>query len=239
MQKFQDPQTIYRPTDIINDNRREYRVVMSYQKAWKAKECALKNLMGSTEESYVKLAKYCHNMGRTNSNSAFFIETDGQNHFKYLFMALQQCIRGFQNTMRPLILVDGRALKARYEGKLTVATYQDVNIQIYPLTFGIIDGEIDLAMRWFFTKLREVIGDIENLAYVTDQGYYLYHIQGNLKTKYRDSGIVALFRKAVEAYSFEEFVKFMSEIEHKLQSAWEYLLDMGVEHWARSHFTRH
>ncbi|XP_022883600.1 uncharacterized protein LOC111400414 [Olea europaea var. sylvestris] len=32
MHKFQDPRTIYRPSDIINDVRREYGVVMSYQK---------------------------------------------------------------------------------------------------------------------------------------------------------------------------------------------------------------
>ncbi|XP_022847660.1 uncharacterized protein LOC111370206 [Olea europaea var. sylvestris] len=109
-------------------------------------------------------------------------------------------------------------------------------------------------MPRFFTKLREVIGDIENLAFVTDRGqsiingiaevfpeahhgYCMYHIQGNLKTRYRGSGIVALFRRAAEAYSFEEFTKFMGEIEHKSESAWEYLSEMGVEHWARSHFS--
>ncbi|XP_022899554.1 uncharacterized protein LOC111412920 [Olea europaea var. sylvestris] len=253
MHKFQDPRTIYRPTDIINDIRREYGVVMSYQKAWKAKECALEDLMGSTEESYAKLARYCHNMVRTNSDSTFFIETDGQNRFKYFFMALGQCIRGFRNAMRPLIPVDGTTLRARYKGKLIIATCQDANIQIYLLAFGIVDGENDLAMRWFFTKLREVIGNIENLAFVTDRGqsiingiaevfpeahhgYCMYDIQGNLKTRYRGSGIVALFRRAAEAYSFEEFTKFMGEIEHKLESAWEYLSEMGVKHWARSHF---
>lgn len=54
MHKFQDSRTIYRPVDIINDVRREYGVVMSYQKARKAKECALKDLntagMPSTRE---------------------------------------------------------------------------------------------------------------------------------------------------------------------------------------------
>ncbi|XP_022893831.1 uncharacterized protein LOC111408289 [Olea europaea var. sylvestris] len=212
MHKFQDPQTIYRPTDIINDIRREYGVVMSYQKAWKAKECALEDLMGSTEESYAKLARYCHNMVRTNSNSTFFIETDGQNRFKKVdYCYLSRCQ--------------------------------------YPNLPSCI------AMRWFFTKLREVIGNIENLAFVIDRGqsiingiaevfpeahhgYCMCHIQGNLKTRYQGSGIVALFRRTAETYSFEEFTKFMGEIEHKSESTWEYLSDMGVEHWARSHFPR-
>lgn len=33
MQKFQDRLTIYRLIDIINDIRREYKVIISYQKA--------------------------------------------------------------------------------------------------------------------------------------------------------------------------------------------------------------
>lgn len=43
--------------------------------------------MSSTEESYVKLAGYCYNMEKTNSKSTFFIDTDGENRFKYFFMA--------------------------------------------------------------------------------------------------------------------------------------------------------
>ncbi|XP_022883421.1 uncharacterized protein LOC111400226 [Olea europaea var. sylvestris] len=165
-------------------------------------------------------------------------------------MALGQCVRGFRNAVRPLILVDGTTLKARYGGKLIIATCQDANIQIYPLAFGIVDGENDVAMSWFFTKLREVIGDVENLAFVTDRGqsiingiaevfpeahhgYCMYHIQGNLKTRYRGNGIVALFRRAEEAYSFEEFDKFMVEIDSKSHATWEYLTEMGIEHWDR------
>ncbi|XP_022883239.1 uncharacterized protein LOC111399992 [Olea europaea var. sylvestris] len=231
MHKFQDPRIIYRPSDIINDVRREYGVVMSYQKAWKAKECA-----------------FCYNMGRFNTESTFFIEKNDENHFKYFIMALGQCVRGFRNAMRPLILVDGTTLKARYGGKLIIVTCQNANIQIYPLAFGIVDGENDLAVRWFFTKLREVIGDVENLAFVIDRGqsiingiaevfpeahhgYCMYHIQENLKTKYQGKGIVTLFRRAAEAYDFQEFEKFMVEIESKSYDAWEYLTEMGIEHW--------
>ncbi|XP_022847476.1 uncharacterized protein LOC111369964 isoform X2 [Olea europaea var. sylvestris] len=113
MQKFQDPRMIYKPSDIINDVRREYGVVMSYQKAWKAKECALEDLIGLVEESYAKLARYCYNKEKTNTGSTFYIEMDGENHFKYFFMALGQCVRGFRNAMRPLILIDVVTLKVR------------------------------------------------------------------------------------------------------------------------------
>ncbi|XP_022861684.1 PKS-NRPS hybrid synthetase CHGG_01239-like [Olea europaea var. sylvestris] len=156
--------------------------------------------MGSAEESYAKLARYCHNMKKTNPDSEFFIETEGGNCFKFFFMALEQCIRRFRNVMRPIIIVDGRTLNSKYQGKLIITTCQDANIQIYPLAFGIVDSENDMSMRWFFTKLREVIEKVEDLAFVIDReqplinsmaevfpdahhGYCMYHIQGNLKTR--------------------------------------------------------
>lgn len=146
MDKYEDPRMIYRPSDIVNDVRLNYGVKLSYKKAWKAKECALEQLMGSTEESYAKLARYCHNLGTTNHGSPYFIATEGENCFKYLFIALGQCIRGFKNAMRPVILVDGTILKSKYGGKLIIATCQDPNIQIYPLAFGVVDSENDMAM---------------------------------------------------------------------------------------------
>lgn len=84
---------------------------------------------------------------------------------------------------------------------------------------------------------QSIINGIPEVFPDAHHGYCMYHIQCNLKIKYRGSGIVALFRKAAEAYSFEDFAKFMFEIEHKSHGAWEYLTKMGVEHLARSHFS--
>ncbi|XP_022883697.1 uncharacterized protein LOC111400519 [Olea europaea var. sylvestris] len=105
-------------------------------------------------------------------------------------------------------------------------------------------------MRWFFTKLRKV----DDLAFVNDwrqtiingiaevfpdthYGYCMYYIQGNLKSRYWDKGIVSLFRRAVEAYSIEECNMYMVEIESKSFPAWDYLTKMMIEHWARSYFS--
>lgn len=74
---------IYRPEDIANNIHRQYRVVVSYQKARKVKDCALKDLMGLIDKSYAKLIRYCHNMERTNLDSIFLIENNGENCFKY------------------------------------------------------------------------------------------------------------------------------------------------------------
>lgn len=47
----------------------------------------------------------------------------------------------------------------------------------------------------------------------------MYYIQRNLKTKYWGRDIVALFKKAIDAYSFEEFNMFIIEIEDKSHNA--------------------
>ncbi|XP_022891340.1 uncharacterized protein LOC111406256 [Olea europaea var. sylvestris] len=108
-------------------------------------------------------------------------------------------------------------------------------------------------MRWFFIKLREVIGKVEDLAFVTDRGqsiingiaevfpdthhgYCMYHIQGNLKPRYRGKDIVSLFRRVTEAYSIEECNMYMVEIGSKSFPVWDYLKKMGIEHWACSYF---
>ncbi|XP_022859832.1 uncharacterized protein LOC111380481 [Olea europaea var. sylvestris] len=111
-------------------------------------------------------------------------------------------------------------------------------------------------MCWFFTKLREVIGEVEDLAFVINwgqsiingiveifpdahHGYCMYHIQGNLKTRYWGKDIVSLFGGAAEAYSIEECNRYMVEIGSKSFPTWDYLTKMGIEHWAHSYFPGH
>lgn len=71
--------------------------------------------------------------------------------------------------MRLLILIDGTTLKARYKSKLVIATCQGVNIQIYHFTFNKTNSENDQGMYWFYTKLRETIGNVKNPIFVTDR----------------------------------------------------------------------
>ena len=84
-------------------------------------------------------------------------------------MAFGPCIRGFLNCIHSVIVVDGTHLHEKYKGMLLIATCIDGNNNIYPIAFGIVDGENDASWLWFMTHLKASIGDIPNLVIISDR----------------------------------------------------------------------
>ena len=64
--------------------------------------------------------------------------------------------------------IDGTFLKSQYKGVLLVATTQDGNRQCYPIAWGIVDSDNEDACTWFLSKLKEVIGDSDELVFISD-----------------------------------------------------------------------
>ncbi|XP_004306199.1 PREDICTED: uncharacterized protein LOC101293420 [Fragaria vesca subsp. vesca] len=170
---------IYRPRDIIDDARVQLCVNMGsniqlcvnmgYNKAWRAREAALEIARGSPEESFAQLRAYCAMLERRNQDTITHIENDDHNHFLCFFMAIGASIRGFRDSMRPVIAIDGTFLKRKYFGTMLMAACQDGENQIYPLAFGVVDLENDASWSWFLTKLRGAIGVVENLVFISDR----------------------------------------------------------------------
>ncbi|KAL6347010.1 hypothetical protein AAG906_012261 [Vitis piasezkii] len=156
-----------RQTYQVFENK--YGVQISYDKAWRAREFALNSIRGSPEESYGALPSYCYMLEQKNPGMIIDIITDVDNQFKYLFMAFDACISRFRSSIRLVIVVDGTLLKSKYLGTLFVAASKDGNNQIYPLAFGIGDLENDASWEWFFTKLYDVIGHVDDLVVVSDR----------------------------------------------------------------------
>ncbi|GMN75046.1 hypothetical protein TIFTF001_054502 [Ficus carica] len=70
---------------------------------------------------------------------------------------------------RPVIVVDGSALKAKFGGMLPAACCHDANDCIFSLAFGIVPSKSNESWKWFFEKLRDLIGKRESLVIVTDR----------------------------------------------------------------------
>ncbi|KAJ4717563.1 MuDR family transposase [Melia azedarach] len=243
----------YRPGSIREDILKQFGVNISYDKAWRAREYALQSVKGSLDESFSLLPAYCEMLEKKNPGTVTHIETDSLNHFKYFFMALGSSIRGFRSSIRPVIAVDRTFLKGKYRGIMFVAVCKDGNNQTYPLAFGIGNSEDDVSWNWIFTKLRDCVGDVEDLVFITDDnmgirkgitsvfpnanhGACVYHIGQNLKAKFKDVNVHELFFKAASLYRQSEFNDFMAEIRKVDQRADQYLVEIGYENWARAHF---
>ena len=105
-----------------------------------------------------------------------------------------------------------RFLKGPYKGVLLVATAQDDNSKCYPIAWGIVDSENEDSWTWFLTRLKEVIGDTDELVFVSNKaksiknaistvfnnaqhGACAWHITQNVKNKFKCSDIMGSYWK--------------------------------------------
>ena len=146
MSKFKGVSHLYKPRDIIEDMRQDYDINMSYEKAWRARENVYERVRGCPKESYNLLLRYGETLKFTNLGTIFHMEFEDDRFFKYLFMVVGPCVRGFLNCIRPVIVMDETFLKNKYQGQLIVAVCLDGNNQIYPLALGVVDKEIDTSI---------------------------------------------------------------------------------------------
>ena len=107
-------------------------------------------------------------MKKMNPRSDIYLESDSDNRFEYLYMCFAASKAGWPHD-RPVIVVDGSALKTRYGGTLLNAYGHDADWSIFPLAFCIAALESNTSWEWFFTKLRDSIGIQEELAIVADR----------------------------------------------------------------------
>ncbi|XP_020866372.1 uncharacterized protein LOC110224541 [Arabidopsis lyrata subsp. lyrata] len=154
--------------------------------------------------------------------------------------------------MRKVIVVDGTQLVGRYKGCLLIACAQDGNFQIFPIAFGVVDGETDASWVWFFDKLADIVPDNEDLMIVSDRHSSIYkglsvvypkahhgacavHLERNISTHYGKYGVSGLFFSAAKAYRVRDFEKYFEQLRAKSAACANYLEEIGFEHWTRAH----
>ncbi|KAL4017116.1 hypothetical protein IC575_024790 [Cucumis melo] len=237
---------------FIEDMRQDYGINLSYEKAWRARENAYERVRGSPEESYNLLRRYGEALKFTNPGTIFHMELEDDRFFKYLFMAVGACVRGFLNCIRPVIVMDGTFLKNKYRGQLIVAVFLDGNNHIYPLAFGVVDRETDDSIQWFLEKLKGAIGEVPNLGFVTDRktcfakgissvfpsafhDLCVQHLSQNLHDKYKNDTVATLFYNASRTYRESTFVEAWRHLLAFPNGSGKYLNDVGIARWSRVH----
>ncbi|KAM6580540.1 hypothetical protein CsatA_004314 [Cannabis sativa] len=172
--KFKSDGTKYKAKDIQRDMFQEYGIKMSYEKAWRCREKALMYSRGTPAAAYSQLPGYFYVLEQKNPGTITDIITE-DNRFKYCFWSLAACRRGFK-FCRPVISIDGTFLKTRFGGTMLVAVAYDANNQLFLIAFAIVDSENHDSWKYFLQKLKEAIGEVENLVFVSDRHQSIEHV---------------------------------------------------------------
>ncbi|XP_038895820.1 uncharacterized protein LOC120083989 [Benincasa hispida] len=203
--KYEQVGRTYCPTDIIEDVRRDYGVNISY--GWTYREYRLVYARGSPEESYAIVRASGKAFKLANPGTIFKVEVEDGQYFKYVFMALGSCIRGFLNCIRPVIAVDGTHLHEKYKGDIP-------NLMI------ISDRHILIV---------EVVASIFLDAF---HALCIYHIRNNLVDKFKNKNIISHFYLAAKAYRMSDFQMYWAKL-HQYPGVTAYLVEVGLQWWAR------
>ncbi|KAL0717668.1 hypothetical protein Bca4012_066990 [Brassica carinata] len=152
--------------------------------------------------------------------------------FKYMFLALGGSIEGFKH-MRKVVIVDGTHLRGKFAGCLLTASAQDGNYQVFPLAVAVVDGENDKSWEWhpsIYYGMAKVYPNAKHCACIL-------HLKRNIRSYFKDKHLGFLVGKAARAFRLSDFYTTFNEIKIINPSCADYLIGIGFEHWARSHFS--
>ncbi|XP_022143568.1 uncharacterized protein LOC111013438 [Momordica charantia] len=242
---------IYRTKHIKEDVRKQCGVNLSYLKAYHAQELAYAMLRDQPEDSYADLHAYDEALKIENTGTVFQVQTDVFGNFRYMFMAMGASIRGFKTTIRHVLMVDDTHLKGKYKGVLLLGVAMDENNQIYLVAFSIVDNESDASWKWFMQNLKDIIGELDDLVFISDRhvsitntttqmflgafhGICTYPLTNNIKSRFKNNTLTKLYQDAAAAYHESVFKYYWNQIVSVgTGSLAEYLQEIGVERWAR------
>lgn len=105
---------------------------------------------------------------------------------------------------------------------MLLASALDGDNHIFPLGLGIVNSENDSSWEWFLSKLKECMGDRDDLVIISDRhisipkavsnvfplakhAICMQHLCNNLKTRFHHGAIEPLFKTCAKAYKTQEF----------------------------------
>ncbi|KAM6591714.1 hypothetical protein CsatA_014319 [Cannabis sativa] len=194
---------------------------MSYEKAWRCREKGLMYSRGTPAAAYSQLPGYFYVLEQKNPGTITDIITE-DNRFKYCFWSLAACRRGFK-FCRPVISIDGTFLKT---------------------------SENHDSWKYFLQKLKEAIGEVENLVFVSDRHQSIEHavevifpeachcacykhISMNVTHKFKTDVCNTQIWLAAYAWSKRECDRHLQVLRQMDPPIAAYVDNIGLEKWAR------
>ncbi|KAM0857193.1 hypothetical protein ACQ4PT_048645 [Festuca glaucescens] len=257
-----DPNTT---VDTLIDNaKQKWGEPIPKRKAYRARKIAFSVVMGDQKAQYTRLRDYLQAVIDTNPGSRCIVTTkhviehpSTNPRFHGLFYCLNASKEGFLNGCRPFIGVDGCFIKLSTGQQILAATGRDGNNNIFPIAFGVVDKEDTASWLWFLTQLRYCIGESRKFGTYTiisdrqkglikavsqvfphsPHRFCLRHIYANLQSAgFRGPELKKHMDVASYSYTKPEFDRAMAAMKADCEHAYNWLLHIPVETWARHAF---
>jgi hypothetical protein len=120
---------------------------VKYGRAWRAKQLALKLIYRDWAEAYECLPAMLHVMKTKNPRMHFeyvrkpeVIGSEGRHYFLRAFWIFGQCVESFKHCC-DVLSIDGMFLTGKYEGTMLIVIGIDMDHQLVPLAFAIMEKE--------------------------------------------------------------------------------------------------
>ncbi|XP_058101470.1 uncharacterized protein LOC131245789 [Magnolia sinica] len=238
------------PKDIVDEISREYKINVSYGKAWRGKELALKEM--HSDESIQALRMLCKEIESTNPGSTAKCSRSSGKSLR-LFVAYKAAICGLKQACRPLVMLECIKIEGRHTGAWLLAMAIDAEDDEFPVSCAFVESKNVGNWKWFCGELAQVLGYIPKLTFTLDRqegilevvsGIFPYachrYSQGRLVEEilqtFNCSDLEELFTRATYATDRSEFNACMRKIHDKYKDAWNIVKDINPKHWATSHF---
>nr|KAJ0226599.1 hypothetical protein LSAT_V11C100026480 [Lactuca sativa] len=176
--------------------------------------------------------------------------------FKRMYVCLGALKKGFKIGMMDFLGLDGAFMKGPFPGQILTAVGVDSNNGIYPLAYAIVETENTNSWKWFLECLGDDLdmhansnftfisdrhkGLIPAIAHIfpcAEHRYCLRHIYENMRKVWRTMEYKEHLWNCAKATTVPEFETLMREFRSYDMEAYEWLMKIPPNHWARSHFS--
>uniref|UniRef100_K3YDF2 MULE transposase domain-containing protein n=1 Tax=Setaria italica TaxID=4555 RepID=K3YDF2_SETIT len=155
--------------------------VITYGKAWRAKQRAWKMIYGDWESGYEQLPVLFNAIKVVNPGMHYeYIPKpnawkDGRQIFGRAFWCFPQGAEAFRHC-RPVFSIDGTFFIGKYRGTLLIAISCDANNMLVPLAFALVKKENNDSWGWFLRLVRiHVVGPGREVGIISDRHQGILH----------------------------------------------------------------
>nr|GFA01980.1 hypothetical protein [Tanacetum cinerariifolium] len=148
-----------KPTYILDTIKAQVEIEVTRNQCKRAKALVMKRLERDVLNEYKKLNDYAKAFVDANPVNSVDIEVEHIGtgippHFKSMYVCLAGVHEGFLDRYRKYLGLDGCFLKGVVKGMLLTAVGKDVNNQMFPLAWGIVETESQSSWTWFLEHLK-------------------------------------------------------------------------------------